>query len=93
MRKRNRELEQDADVSRRFGRAAPPVKGNEEDVLTEVKDNLLVKNHIQTLNEIIGNVCLHVRLNKKSHYFFTALKFLHSEVLLMFLFMHVHEYA
>jgi hypothetical protein len=55
LRKRNRELEQDADVSRRFGRAAPLVQGNEEEVLTEVKDNMLVKNHIQSLNEIIGN--------------------------------------
>ncbi|XP_060556177.1 coiled-coil domain-containing protein 57-like [Ruditapes philippinarum] len=56
LRKRNRELEQDADVSRRFGRAAPPVQGNEEEVLTEVKDNMLVKNHIQSLNEIIGGL-------------------------------------
>ncbi|XP_053383312.1 coiled-coil domain-containing protein 57-like [Mercenaria mercenaria] len=57
LRKKNRELEQEADVSRRFGRAAaPPTPANEDQVLTEVKDNILVKNHIQSLNEIIGSL-------------------------------------
>lgn len=60
LRQKNRELEQDADVARRFGRVAPPVPTNENEVLTEVKDNILVRNHIQSLNEVIGKFFLSI---------------------------------
>lgn len=54
LRQRNRDLEQDADATRRFGRAAPSMPSNQDEVMTEVKDNAMVKKHIQSLNEIIG---------------------------------------
>lgn len=54
LRQRNRELEQDTDVARRFGRPPAPVVTSQEEVLTEVKDNVMVKNHIQSLNDLIG---------------------------------------
>lgn len=54
LRQKVRELEQDADVSRRVGRVVPPTPLNEEVVMSEVKDNIIVRNHIQSLNEVIG---------------------------------------
>ena len=55
LRQKNRELEQDADVARRFGRnPAPRPTANEEAVLSEVKDNVMVRSHIQSLNDTIG---------------------------------------
>ena len=55
LRQKNRELEQDADVARRFGRhPAPRPTANEEAVLSEVKDNAMVRSHIQSLNDTIG---------------------------------------
>ena len=55
LRQKNRELEQDADVARRFGRQpGPRPSANEEAVLTEVKDNAMVRSHIQSLNDTIG---------------------------------------
>ena len=55
LRQKNRELEQDADVARRFGRnPAPRPTASEEAVLSEVKDNVMVRSHIQSLNDTIG---------------------------------------
>ena len=54
LRQRNRELEQATDVARRFGRPPAPMVTDQEEVLTEVNDNVLVKNHITSLNDLIG---------------------------------------
>ena len=55
LRQKNRELEQDADVARRFGRQpVPRPTASEEAVLSEVKDNAMVRSHIQSLNDTIG---------------------------------------
>ncbi|KAL3877357.1 hypothetical protein ACJMK2_035079 [Sinanodonta woodiana] len=56
LRQKNRELDQDVDVVRKFGRSSaiqPPT--NEEEVMSAVKDNALVRSHIQSLNDMIGS--------------------------------------
>ena len=64
LRQKNRELEQDADVARRFGRQpVPRPSANEEAVLSEVKDNAMVRSHIQSLNDTIGRWKLHDHYN------------------------------
>ncbi|KAK3090504.1 hypothetical protein FSP39_012356 [Pinctada imbricata] len=55
LRQRMRSMEDDAEGFRKYGRA-PLVKQttNEEEVMSEVKDNSAVKRHIESLNEQIG---------------------------------------
>lgn len=63
LRQRIRELEQDTDVARRFGRPPAPTVSSHDEVLTEVKDNVLVKNHIQSLNDLIGIISENLRMH------------------------------
>jgi len=56
LRKRNRDLETAVEEGKKFGRI-PHTKRvvNEEEVISEVKDNAIVRCHIQSLNDTIGN--------------------------------------
>ncbi|XP_052770763.1 coiled-coil domain-containing protein 57-like isoform X1 [Mya arenaria] len=56
LRKHVRDLESDKDVAHRFGRIPAPLPSNQDEVMSEVKDNFLVKNHIQSLNDLIGSL-------------------------------------
>jgi len=56
LREQVRDLESAGDVARRFGRAPAPVPTNQEEVLSEVKDNALVRSHIHALNDLLGEL-------------------------------------
>ena len=54
LREKNRNLESSVEEARKYGKIAAMDSGKTVEVMSEVKDNSLVRGHIQSLNENIG---------------------------------------